>query len=222
MLDELASAGLGLGQPLIAELLDDGYYQWGEAECGDCRLQVRRALEFWPLLGDAISQEHGHSRLVDASSARLEISLRARPGAGPAALADWRLAANGYRLPLRREDELDGETWLGGLRYRRFKPWTGLHPTLAAQGPIELTLGHPRQPEALRITLHEWKPQGGGYHGLPADLDEAAARRSRTLCGGAADHRAGRAAAGAAAPRPDAVLFRPALGVGSIPISTRA
>jgi uncharacterized protein (DUF2126 family) len=64
------------------------------------------------------------------------------------------------------------------LRYRRFKPWTGLHPTLAVQGPIELTLGHLHQPEALRITLHEWKPQGGGYEGLPADLAEAAARRA--------------------------------------------
>lgn len=178
VLDDLASAGLGLGQPLIAELLDDSHPVLGEVEFGDCRLQVRRALEFWPLLGDAVSQEHGHSRLVDASTARLEINLRARPGADPAAPADWRLAANGYRLPLRREDELGGETWLCGLRYRRFKPWTGLHPTLGAQGPIELMLGHPRQPGALRITLHEWKPQGGGYDGLPADLAEAAARRA--------------------------------------------
>jgi len=178
VLDDLASAGLGLGQPLIAELLDDSYYQLGEVECGDCRLSIRRALEFWPLLGDAATREHGQSRLVDASTARLEISLRARPGVEPAALADWRLAANGYRLPLRREDELDGETWLSGVRYRRFKPWIGLHPTLAAQGPLELTLGHLHQPEMLRITLHEWKPQGGGYEGLPADLAEAAARRA--------------------------------------------
>lgn len=178
ILDELASAGLGLGQPLIAELLDDGYYQLGEVECGDCRLSVRRALEFWPLLGDAATREHGHSRLVDASTARLEISLRARAGTSSAALADWWITANGYRLPLRREDELDGETWLRGLRYRRFKPWNGLHPMLAAQGPIELTLRHPREPEALRITVHEWKPQGGGYHGLPADLSEAAIRRA--------------------------------------------
>jgi uncharacterized protein (DUF2126 family) len=178
VLDELAGAGLGLGQPLVQELLDDSHHTLGEVEFGDGRLYIRRALEFWPLLGDAVSQEQGHSRLVDASTTRLELSLRARPDARPAALADWRLTANGYRLPLRREDEMDGETWLCGLRYRRFKPWTGLHPNLATQGPIELVLGDPRQPEALRITLHEWKPQGGGYDGLPADLDEAAARRT--------------------------------------------
>ncbi|MDS4068280.1 MAG: transglutaminase family protein [Candidatus Competibacter sp.] len=178
VLDELATTGLGLGQPLIAELLDESYHWLGEAEFGDWRLAVRRGLEFWPLLGDAPSQEHGHSRLVDASTARLEISLRARPGAPRGVLADCRLTANGYRLPLRREEDLDGETWLCGLRYRRFKPWIGLHPTLEAQGPIALLLSHPRRPDALRVTLHEWRPQGGGYHGLPADLEEATSRRA--------------------------------------------
>ncbi|HRD66125.1 MAG TPA: transglutaminase family protein [Candidatus Competibacter sp.] len=179
VLDELASVGLGLGQPLIEELLDESYYRLGEVEFDDCRLIVRRGLEFWPLLGDAASQEHGHSRLVDASTARLEISLRPRhEAAARRTLADWQLAVNGYRLPLRREDELDGETRVFGLRYRRFKPWIGLHPSLEAQGPIELTLSHPSQSEALWITLHEWRPQGGGYDGLPHDLADAAARRA--------------------------------------------
>lgn len=178
VLDELASVGLGLGQPLIGELLDESYYWLGAVEFGDCRLTVRRGLEFWPLLGDAISQEHGHSRLVDASTARLEISLRARPGAARQTLTEWQLTVNGYRLPLRRENELDGETWLYGLRYRRFKPWTGLHPMLEAQGPIELLLSHPYQPGALRIVMHEWRPRGGGYDGLPQDFEQAAARRA--------------------------------------------
>lgn len=178
VLDELASAGLGLGQPLIEELLDESHCWLGEAEFGGCRLSIRRGLEFWPLLGDALSQEHGNSRLVDASTARLEINLRAMLEAGPQTLADWRLTVNGYRLPLRREDELDGETWLCGLRYRRFKPWTGLHPTLESQGPLELVLSNPHQSGALRITLQEWRPQGGGYDGLPRDLQEAADRRA--------------------------------------------
>lgn len=178
VLDNLASAGLGLGQPLITELLDESHHLLGEADFGDCRLTVRRALEFWPLLGDAASQEHGHARLVDASTTRLEIRLHARPDAQTIARADWRLTVNGYRLPLRREDDLEGETWLYGLRYRCFKPWIGLHPTLKAEGPIQLVLSHPHQSTALRVTLHEWRPQGGGYEGLPRDLADAAARRA--------------------------------------------
>jgi uncharacterized protein (DUF2126 family) len=175
ILDDLARAGLGLGQPLIAELVDEGYDELGVAECGDCRLTVRRGLEFWPLLGDAATQDHGHSRLVDASVARLEISLRGQPGVD---LAAWQVTVNGYRLPLRQEEDLDGEIWLRGLRYRRFKPWSGLHPLLEAQGSLQLTLTHPHQPGGLRVALHEWRPQGGGYAGLPADWAEAAARRA--------------------------------------------
>ena len=176
VLDELASAGLGLGQPLITELLDEQHYSIGQIAFGDCQLTVQRALDFWPLLGNALSQEHGHSRLVDASTARLEISLRTQPGAAQEALADWQLTINGYRLPMRRENELDGETKLYGVRYRRFKPWTGLHPNLEAQGPLKLVLSHPRHPGALQVTLHEWRPQGGGYDGLPRNLEEAATR----------------------------------------------
>lgn len=180
VLDELARTGLGLGQPLITELLNDDYHALAEATFGGCRLTIRRGVEFWPLLGDALAQEHGHSRLVDASSARLEISLRPDPVAGQPKqnMADWQLTVNGYRLPLRQEVEIDEETWLYGLRYRRFKPWTGLHPTLEAQGPIKLVLSHPHQSGALRMILHEWRPEGGGYDGLPHDLEEAASRRA--------------------------------------------
>ncbi len=177
VLDELARAGLGLGQPIISELLDESYYQVGAVEFGGCQLTVRRGLEFWPLLGDALAQEHGHSRLVDASTTRLEVSLRDQPDAS-LTLSDWRLTVNGYWLPLRQEHEIDGETRLYGLRYRRFKPWAGLHPNLEAQGAIELVLSHPDQPGALQVTLHEWKPQGGGYDGLPTDQADAAARRA--------------------------------------------
>ncbi|NJM13490.1 MAG: hypothetical protein HC889_17930 [Synechococcaceae cyanobacterium SM1_2_3] len=58
------------------------------------------------------------------------------------------------------------------------KPWAGLHPSLEAQGAIELVLSHPDHPGALQVTLHEWKPQGGGYDGLPNDQEDAAARRA--------------------------------------------
>ncbi|MCP5195883.1 MAG: transglutaminase family protein [Gammaproteobacteria bacterium] len=51
VLDELASVGLGLGQPLITELLNEEHSWIGEATFGSCQLTIRRGLEFWPLLG---------------------------------------------------------------------------------------------------------------------------------------------------------------------------
>ena len=56
------------------------------------RSSVRRAADFWPLLGDVASQEGSTARLVDASSERLELLRRPRPGTGPG-----RLAAQGVR-----------------------------------------------------------------------------------------------------------------------------
>ena len=64
-----------------------------------------------------------------------------------------------------------------GLRYRSFVPWTGLHPGIGVQAPVVLTLLPPAGRHGLRITLHEWQPQGEPYRGLPATPEEAGRRR---------------------------------------------
>jgi uncharacterized protein (DUF2126 family) len=177
VLAELTAAGLGLDPVLMDLLLDDGYFQLSETEFADCRIVLRRALEFWPLVGETAAQEHGGSRLVDASTARLELSVR-----GPAeALDGWTLSTDGCRVLLRSEQDWQGPVRVVGLRYRRYKPWHGLHPLLEPHGPVALQLRHPQHPQALALTLHEWKPQGGGYDGLPATLAEAR-RRCEERC----------------------------------------
>ena len=102
-----------------------------------------------------------------------------RPCAGDVPDLDaWQLLANGYRVPLRREQDESGPLCVMGLRYRAFVPWTGLHPGLGAQGPIVLTLLAPAAQSGLRVTLHDWQPQAKPYDGLPDSLDEAR-RRTR-------------------------------------------
>lgn len=180
VLQDLRAAGLGLAQPIADELLDDGYYQLGSTTFRNCRLTVRRALEFWPLIGDSASQEFRGSRLVDASSARIEITIRPLAGSQKA-ISGWSLTAAGCRLPLRLEQDGEGPALVFGLRYRRYQPTYGLHPLLGAHGPIEMILFHSQFDDAIKVTLHEWKPQGGGYTGLPADLDEARRRREERI-----------------------------------------
>jgi uncharacterized protein (DUF2126 family) len=127
------------------------------------------------LLGDA-AQHSGGSRPVDASTARLQIVLR--PASGRAAdLEGWQLLTGRFRVPLHAERDAGGALFITGLRYRAFVPWAGLHPGLGAQVPIVLTLLPPGASHALRITLHDWQPQGAAYPGLPATLDEALRRR---------------------------------------------
>jgi len=177
VLMDLESAGLGLGEPITRCLDDDSARHIGHADIGNCRLEVDQAIEFWPLLGDAASQEGGSSRLVDASTTRLQLSLRPADG-NRVDLGGWQLLAGAYRVPLRDEQDERGALRVMGLRYRSFVPWTGLHPGIGAQAPVELTLLPPAGSNALRITLHEWQPQGAPYQGLPATLDEAGKRRN--------------------------------------------
>ena len=173
---DLEAAGLGLGSPITDRLVDDDWRHIGHAEIAGCRLDVDQAIEFWPLLGDAAIQDGG-SRLVDASTARLQLKLR--PGTDQVANPDaWRLLAGGYRIPLRQARDALGSVLIMGLRYRAFTPRTGLHPGIGAQVPVVLTLLPPGTELGLRITLHDWQPQGLAYDGLPASLAEAKRRIS--------------------------------------------
>lgn len=168
---DLQCAGLGLGEPITRRLCADNWRHVGDAELAGCRLDVDLAIEFWPLLGDAAEQAGG-SRLVDASTRRLQLTLRAR-GDQDTDLDGWRLLAGSYRVPLRREQDHTGVVLITGLRYRAFVPWAGLHPGLGAQTPIVLYLLPPGGANGLRCTLHDWRPDGNPYDGLPGNLDEA-------------------------------------------------
>jgi uncharacterized protein (DUF2126 family) len=181
VLKALDAAGLGLDEAIRAVLLRESFRRWGQADLPGCALEVRRGLEFWPLLGDAASPEQGGSfRMVDASTARLELRLRPQPG-GDAGWRDWRVHAEGIALPMRHEIDGRGELRVFGLRYRSFVPTWGLHPALAAQAPVHLLLRHPDHPRDYRVTLHEWRPDGNAYAGLPEDLAAASQRRAERV-----------------------------------------
>lgn len=171
---DLQAAGLGLGEPITRRLRADNWRHVGDAELAGCRLDVELAIEFWPLLGDA-AEHTGGSRLVDASTRRLQLTLRS--GAEKATDFDgWQLLAGNYRVPLRCEHDETGLVLISGLRYRAFAPWVGLHPGLGAQTPIVFYLLPPGGENGLRCTLHDWQPEGEPYDGLPDDLEEARRR----------------------------------------------
>jgi len=193
VLAQLTQAGLGLGTEIERELLHDEFRLFGQWPLAGGVLELRRALEFWPLLGDTASPEQlGASRLVDASTARIEIRWRpalAQPGTpGPNqadtsdnAWLDWDWYAGDTLLPLRLENDRQGALKVFGLRYRSFAPAKGLHPTLPCQAPLTLTLRHPSLATQYTVQLHEWQPQGECYDGLPQDLSQAEARRKERL-----------------------------------------
>jgi uncharacterized protein (DUF2126 family) len=181
VLAALDEAGLGLDEAIQTVLWCDEFRFIGQVPLPGCTLEIRRALEFWPLLGDSASPEQGGtSRLVDASTARLELRLRPDGQADPG-WRDWRIVVEGVTLPMRHERDAGGELSVFGLRYRSFVPSRGLHPVLGAQAPVRMLVSHPDQADDHRVTLHEWQPAGEAYPGLPRDLADAAQRRAERV-----------------------------------------
>lgn len=177
VLAELAESGLGLDPVLTGLLRADPGREIAGVDLGDARLTLSSALEFWPQVGDTLSQA-ADSRLVDASTARLQVLLT---GASAEALAGWRLTIEGFRVPLRVEAGPGEPAALIGVRYRRFPAGPlGLHPGIEPVLPIRLRLEH-GDGRCFALDYHEWRPGGGPYPDLPGDLDEAARRRAERL-----------------------------------------
>jgi uncharacterized protein (DUF2126 family) len=175
VLDDLERCGFGVADQLRAQLLGSPDRPAWTVDFAGCQLSIEPAVEFWPLVGDVASQERGGSRLVDSSTLRLQFCLRALAD-GDANLNDIELSVAGCSVPLREQRDDSGALRLIGLRYRDFVPWRGLHPLIKPTSPLILYLAHAKKPEALQLTLHNWRADGIPYDGLPGDIPDAVSR----------------------------------------------
>lgn len=173
VLADLADHGFGLGPLLCAELRAQPE-PIATLQLGDASLELRAGVSFWPLIGDSASVSEQGARLVDSSTSRLQLLVRAPLGAAPG-----RLSANGFRVPLLAVAEADRACAIGSVLYRTFVPYAGLHPAIGAQDPLRVEWQHGGQAAAVR--LHAWRPGGGCYAGLPSDLAESARRRAERV-----------------------------------------
>jgi uncharacterized protein (DUF2126 family) len=167
VLGDLDEHGLGIPALLRNEL--DAWRPTGVAcRLGDATLELRPALEFWPLVGDVASQERSSARIVDASTERIELAIT---GAGPD-----RVAVAGMWASLR---SLGDGTRALGIRRRIYQPSPGLHPGLPSLDPLIVEWSWAGKSQ--RVELWAWRPQGGAYDGLPIDDHDALERRSERV-----------------------------------------
>src|SRR5690606_29058823 len=124
VLADLESTGWGVGADATALLLASEERLVGTMQLSGATLSVENALEFWPLVGDVASQESGGSRLVDASTSRIELKLSVADEQSH--VGEWRVVINGYQVPLRaaptHQASKASTTYLLGVRYRAFVP----------------------------------------------------------------------------------------------------
>ena len=103
----------------------------GGTEGDGVELELRSAIEPWHVLGDD-SSSGAAARYVDSSTERLQVSVR---NFEP---ARHLLACNGSPVPLVAAGTPG--YYVAGVRYKAWKPWSSLHPTIDLDTPLRFDL----------------------------------------------------------------------------------
>jgi uncharacterized protein (DUF2126 family) len=190
----LAGRGLPLPAGAFRPFLDFRCPVVGELTAPGVTLEVRNAIEPWPVLGEEQSAS-GTSRYVDSSMERVEVRA--------SGLVPERhlVLVNGHRLPL-RPTGTSGEA-AGGVRFRAWAPPHSLHAHIGIHHPLRFDLLDTWGRRSLgACAYHVWHPEGRAFEAPPLTRFEAAARRAQRFTHEGPLPWPARAAA--AAPHPDA------------------
>jgi uncharacterized protein (DUF2126 family)/transglutaminase-like putative cysteine protease len=127
VLSDLAQFGFGFEPTLFRDIWEWRFPALLEID----GLSVRRGLDAWPLLAETPSIGGNTSRFVDTSAERLEFA------ATTDFQQDYSVFVNSRELSFR---SLSPKEPVAGLRYRSSALYPSLHPQLATQLPLWLTL----------------------------------------------------------------------------------
>jgi hypothetical protein len=188
VLAELDAAGLGLEAPIQAVLRHDAFRFLGQVglalwhagavarpgvlAAGGRRRQPRAKRQL-PLRR---RQHDAHRNPLAAAVSRRSGHAGCRPLAGLGHHRGRRHPAAAPRIATAGAISRSSACAMPAL-----PPAPACIPCWAARPRLTLTLGHAEHGVEYDITLHEWRPDGEAYPGLPADLIEAGERRAARM-----------------------------------------
>jgi len=169
VLADLRLAGFPFKDEWFAPHYEFRFPRHGSISFGNIELELRHALEPWPVLGEEAAQG-GTTRFVDSSLERLQVRLTGITG------ERYFATVGGRRLPL-KPSGINGE-YIAGLRYRAWQPASALHPTIGVHTPLIFDLYDSWNHRAVGgCTYHVMHPAGRNYETFPVNHYEAESRR---------------------------------------------
>jgi uncharacterized protein (DUF2126 family) len=170
VVDDLRAHDIAFDAAWLEPFLEFRFPLIGEATVGGVRLELRRAIEPWHVLGEEVSGG-GTARYVDSSVERLQLRV---DGFRPERHV---ITCNGVPVPL--QATMTPGASVAGVRFKAWSPWSSLHPTIGVHAPLVFDVVDRWSERSLGgCTYRVSHPGGRSYDTFPVNAAEAMARRA--------------------------------------------